>query len=242
MKQRLLNSVKLAALIIFAGFLYAFSAKRNAVKKLDAIQMNFENSTNLLVSRSDVLQIINHYIKPKETKLVAIDNNVLARIESKLKQNKLIEDTSVYLSLTDTLFISVLQKKPIARIVGTKSYYLDDNAKPIPLSKNYTVRVPLVYGQFNADELLQIKGLIMRINTDELLKKQITAILKKDKNEYVFKGRLGDQTVQFGTLTNVVSKLKKLHIFYMDAWSKKRINKYKTINLKYHNQIVCTKI
>jgi cell division protein FtsQ len=242
MKKRILNSIKMIAILVFAVFLYAFSSSRSANRKIQAVQMNFDTSTNLLVSRPDVLKEINHFIEAKKTKIGAIDNKVIARIEHKLLENKLLEEATAFVTLDDTLRIIVKQKKPIARIVGSSNYYLDINGKKMPLSKNYTQRVPLVYGSFTADELMALKHLITSINANEFLKKQLVAIYKKKNNSYEFEGRLGNQRVIFGTLEHKEKKLKKLELFYKDSWSKKRLNNYKTINLKYHNQIVCTKI
>lgn len=242
MKKKVLNSIKMIALLVFVVFLYAFSSSRNANRKLQAVAMRFENSTNLLTARKEMLKEINHFVEAKKTKKGAITNSVLKNIETRLATNKLIDNASVYLSLDDTLFVAIKQKEPIARIVSTSSYYLDTKGKKIPLSKNYTVRVPLVYGSFSADELLKIKELLDNINQDKLLKKQIVTIIKNGRNEYEMTTRLGNQRVIFGKLTKMPEKLKKLSLFYGDAWKKKRLKQFKTINLKYHHQIICKKI
>lgn len=242
MKEKVLNIIKLSALLAFAVFLYAFSSSRNANRKLQAVAMHFDNSTNLLVGRKEMLKEINHFVEAKKTKKGAITNRVLKNIETKLNTNKLIDEASVFLSLDDTLFVAIKQKQPIARIIGSASYYLDKEGKKIPLSSNYTMRVPLVYGSFNEAELLKIKTLITIINQDKLLKKQLVSIIKKRKDNYEMTARLGNQRIIIGSLTELPLKLKKLSLFYADAWNKKRLKQYKTINLKYHNQIICKKV
>lgn len=241
MKKKVLNITKFMAMLIIAIVLYAFSSTRSAHRKLAAVQMNFENSTNLLISRSVVLKEINHFVKAKETPKKSIDNAVLLHLENKLLENKLIKEATVFLSLDDTLHIVISQKLPIARVIGTKNYYIDSAGVKMPLSHNYTERVPLVYGNFSEKELKELKILLDEIAANTLLQKQLVAIYKKG-NQYEFDGRLGNQRVIFGALNNIKKKLKKLEIFYKYAWSKKRINKYKKINLKYHNQVICTKI
>ena len=73
------------------------------------------------------------------------------------------------------------------------------------------------------------------------MQKEIVGIEKSDVNEYQFAVRSGDYKIDFGNLTEVDVKFKKLKAFYNKAFEDKTIQNYKAINLKYHNQVVCTK-
>jgi len=53
--------------------------------------------------------------------------------------------------------------------------------------------------------------------------------------------RVGNYEIQFGKMTDLETKFLKLNSFYEQALSKTDWNKYKTINLKYKDQIVCFK-
>ena len=44
-----------------------------------------------------------------------------------------------------------------------------------------------------------------------------------------------------GVLEDVDDKLKRLQVFYSKEWETETINKYRLINLKYNNQVVCSK-
>jgi cell division protein FtsQ len=50
--------------------------------------------------------------------------------------------------------------------------------------------------------------------------------------------RSGDYRINFGDLTEIERKIKKLKAFYNKAFLDSTIHKYKTINIKYHNQVV----
>ena len=76
---------------------------------------------------------------------------------------------------------------------------------------------------------------------DDFLQKEIVSIKKSDVNEYQFSVRSGNYKIDFGKLNNVDVKFKKLKAFYNKTFLDKKINEYKTINVKYHNQVVCTK-
>ena len=53
--------------------------------------------------------------------------------------------------------------------------------------------------------------------------------------------KIGDQVIILGDGENINKKFKKLEIFYKKAMPKEGWNSYKSINLKYKNQVVATK-
>ena len=76
-----------------------------------------------------------------------------------------------------------------------------------------------------------------KIYKDEFLKKQIVQIDVKE-SEMLMLTRLGEQ-LQFGKVKNVKEKFEKLMLYYEKGNSQNK--EYKVLNLKYKNQIVCTK-
>ena len=73
------------------------------------------------------------------------------------------------------------------------------------------------------------------------MQKEIVGIVKSDDDMYEFSVRSGDYKINFGKLTEIELKFKKLKAFYNTTFKNKMIQEYKTIELKYHNQVVCTK-
>jgi cell division protein FtsQ len=53
--------------------------------------------------------------------------------------------------------------------------------------------------------------------------------------------QVGNHDIEFGTIDNIENKLIKLATFYEQGMNEARWNKYRTINLKYEDQVVCTK-
>jgi len=53
--------------------------------------------------------------------------------------------------------------------------------------------------------------------------------------------RVGNQPVLFGDINDMEEKFDKLLLFYKEGLSKTGWNQYKTINLTYKDQVVCTK-
>jgi cell division protein FtsQ len=53
---------------------------------------------------------------------------------------------------------------------------------------------------------------------------------------------VGNHKIILGDCSDLEQKFKKLFAFYKDGLNKIGWNTYKTINLKYKNQVVCTRI
>ena len=99
----------------------------------------------------------------------------------------------------------------------------------------------LISGVNNDDKVQEILPLVSFILEDEFLEKEIVGIEKLDADEYQFSVRSGDYKINFGKITEMDIKFKKLKAFYNKTFLDNTIKNYKTINVKYHNQVVCTK-
>ncbi len=74
-------------------------------------------------------------------------------LESALKSNPMIKQAEVFMSVNGELSAEIEQKRPIARVNTNASYYIDDEGGFMPLSTNYTARVPLVTGNIEKNKL-----------------------------------------------------------------------------------------
>jgi cell division protein FtsQ len=238
--KRILKYLLFCILILSLGFLYSFSIKRNKQKKVKDIIVEFKDSEHNFLTHAMVNKLL---IQNKETvKNKAKSVIDLYTLESNVSKNPYVEDASVYLTIEGVLKTTIKQRDPIARIVnGDDSYYVDRKGVKVPLSSNYSARVMLVSGVENDKELKEILPLINTILGDKFLKKEIVGIQKSDANEFYFAVRSGDYKIDFGKLSEIDVKFKKLKAFYNKTFVDKSINNYKMITVKYHNQVVCTK-
>jgi cell division protein FtsQ len=62
-----------------------------------------------------------------------------------------------------------------------------------------------------------------------------------ENGELLLIPRVGDQKIVFGKTDNIIKKFDKLSLFYRKGIVGNGWKKYSTINLKFKNQIVCTK-
>lgn len=186
-------------------------------------------------------------------------------IEKALNSHFAIENAEVYLDINGKLSVEVKQRNPIIRIINMsgEEYYIDDRGRAMPLSEKYTPKVLIANGHLNepyslrykysAEEIAQdtllsksmideLYSMAQYINTDPFWRSQIHQIYVNENNDMELVPLAGDQKIIFGDTTNMEDKFKKLLTFYQQGlnttgwWEK-----YSTINLKFKNQIVCTK-
>ena len=238
--KKYIGFIKGLLLFAFVVFLYGFTSNRNKVKKINNIDIKFVNGDNLFVTYVTVnkllIQNYNGLInQPKE-------NIFLNELEEALLSNKMIENAEVFLSVNGELGAIIKQKTPIARVnLGRQTYYIDSKGYKMPLSSNYSARVPIVDGVQNGKISNEMYKLVKLIYEDDFLKKQIVGVEETPKKEFVLKTRVGNQIIEFGNLTEIEKKIIKLKAFYHKILKDNSLNTYKKINLTYSNQVVCTK-
>ena len=86
-----------------------------------------------------------------------------------------------------------------------------------------------------------IYNLASYINKDDFWKAQFQQIYVNENFEFELIPIVGDFNIIFGDISNIEKKFEKLKLMYKTGFNNEGWNKYKTINLKYKNQIVCTK-
>lgn len=232
--------IMLPVLIVFLLFLYGFSTSRNNRKKVKSITVEFEAGENHFLTHQSVNKLL---IQSGDTVQNSLKSSVnLHNLEKMVLTNPFVEKSSISLTLDGVLKTYIKQRTPLARVVSSQEmYYVDKFGVKIPLSTNFSARVPLVTGVNTPEDIKELTQLVTFISKDDFLKKEIVGIEKKVTNEYVFSVRSGDYKIVFGKFINADVKVKKLKAFYNSLLLNDSIKKYKKINIKYHNQVVCTK-
>ena len=180
-------------------------------------------------------------------------------IEELLIVNPHIEHVDSYMTLDGKLLINVSEKVPVIRIYDTdgKSLYVDKHGNFIPLSNRYTPRVIIASGYIGdmniklssniydsiyintpLNNVFHINNLILK---NELLKSQIGQVYVNSIGEYDLIPMLGNHIIKLGKTDNLKQKIENLTSYYKKNLVTEGWNKYRTINLKYKDQIVCTK-
>jgi len=141
------------------------------------------------------------------------------------------------------LIVSVLQRTPVFRVVGKSgSFYVDSLGKKIEMTPERTEKMIIVTGFLkNSADIEKILPFIMYINKDDFWKSQIQQIYRSENGEIKIIPLIGNQIIEFGDVENYRRKLRNLKALYEQGFSKTGWQKYSKINLKFKDQIVCTK-
>jgi cell division protein FtsQ len=221
-------------------------------------------SDNFFIEKNDILTLLHD----KGVKLTGenIGDINEDKLEKLLLMHPSIKNVNIYSTIQGVIKIHINQRTPVLRIINNKneSFYIDEQGKIMPLSTKYSANVLIASGNINLNFtklLAKQKKLINNnddtVKTDIILhnlnkmasfiynnkfwKSQIEQIYVKKNGEYILIPRIGSQKIEFGNIKNYKIKFRNLKALYEQGLPKAGWNKYKTINLKYENQVICTK-
>ncbi len=225
--------------MLIVGFLFAFSNQRNSTRKVEIKPPQFLGENKLFITDATVSKLLiqNQEHVTEQSKDI-IDLNEL---EEALNSNAMIKKAEVFMSVNGELFTEIEQKRPIARVSSEASYYIDDEGSFMPLSNNFTARVPLVTGNINKNKLNTVFQFAKAVDEDEFLKKYVIEIRQNNDNTIDFKIRKSDFIVHVGTLEKLGKKINNFKAFYQKAYKDKILNSYSRVSLKFDKQVICTK-
>ncbi|MFA4851307.1 MAG: hypothetical protein WC599_02205 [Bacteroidales bacterium] len=221
------------------------------------------NSDDYFITVDD----INTFFAKKGLKIrgAALSDIDAGKIEAALYTIPYVEKADVYVSIDGDVKIRITQKKPIVKVFNkiNRCFYIDDKGHLMQKSDNYSARLLVANGfinevynpytkldvnDFSGADTVMMKTSIYKVfrmaqfvNHDDFWKAMVDEIFINNKGEIELFTKIGNQTIVFGDIDNMEEKFDNLLVFYKQGLNKTGWNKYKTINLKYKNQVVCSK-
>jgi len=233
------NYIKVFVLLGLVVFLFAFSSARNSARKVTVPEIKFIGEDNLFITHETVSKLLIQNQQSVTNK--AKDIIDLNGLENALTSNPMIREAQVFIDVEGKITAEIEQKKPIARVSTNASFYVDDMGSYMPLSTNYTARVPLITGTVYKNQLANVYTIARKIQQDDFLKKHVVEIHQNDDKSIDLKFRLNDFIIQLGSLNALDKKINNLKAFYQKAMKDKTLDNYSVVNLKFDNQVICTK-
>jgi cell division protein FtsQ len=239
--------ISLAGVVVLLGFI---NVKKQTVKCTD-VKILIPGADNF-IEREEIDAIL------KEDQGILLGRNLeninIHRIEQKLQSNPYIAFAKVYVDMDGVLHIEVKQRQPILRILNAdgQDFYIDNDGLKMPISANFTANVLVATGNISEVFGKRIDTLHTKlakdlyrtaqfIKKDTLWDNQIEQIVVDSQKDMELIPRVGDQRIILGNADSLEIKMKNLLIFYKKAMPQVGWDAYKTINIKYTNQIVCEK-
>lgn len=237
-----LKGILNASVLVGLAFLLSFTEKQQESLACKGVSIQLDNEATSFINRGEVLLILNSLVDSVEG--LPLSELPLYEIEQTIEQHALVATAEAYVLPNGSLRISLKQKEPIVRVKNTsdKEFYLTDEAKPFPLSRNYTERVLIANGYVeDSTDVAAIAQIASFIVKDAFWKAQITQLYMNESKEIELIPRVGNHTILLGKAELLEEKMEKLMLFYTKGVSQTGWNNYQLINLKYKNQIVCVK-
>ena len=233
-------TIRLLLMLALVIFLYSFTEKRNLNRKVTKAEVVFVGENQLFVKQQAVNKLL---IENRQgPKTIAIDALDLNKLEKTIDSHPLIDKSEVSVSVDGVLKAVVKQKTPIASINGKgDSFYIDYKGNKMPLSENYTARVLLVSGEINDKNKEDLAKLFRVIYDDVFLKKNIIGMQVMPNGSVLMQNRNYNFKIDFGQLINVEQKFKNYKAFFQKVVLDSSIAEYKKIDLRFAEQVVCTK-
>ena len=220
----------------------------------DSLQNNFVNRERVVsVFEREEKEILGYPLTKINTK----------ELEKLLNNHWSIKTAEVYTKINGTLYVEVVQRKPLLRVIDHKreSYYIDEDGVIMPLSDNYTSHVLVANGNIKSPGKLLHQNKNIAVATDTINYKtlgelyqiakyihnnpfwnaQFVQIYVNDKQEFELIPRVGAHIILLGTVEDYTEKFDKLKTLYTKGLNNVGWNDYHQINLKYKNQVICNK-
>ena len=234
------NNIRLVLMFALVIFLFSFTSNRNSHRKLKKSEVIFVGENNDFVKQETVNKLL---IENKsDVHTIAKEDLNLNKLEKSINQHPMIEKSDVFVTVDGVLKVMVKQKTPIARVFDELgSFYIDYEGNTMPLSEINTARVPLVSGEITNKNKKELSKILKIIYDDEFLKKNIIGVQILSGDELMMTNRNFDYQIDFGKMINVDRKFKNYKAFFQKAVLDSTLYKYKKINLRFTQQVVCTK-
>jgi cell division protein FtsQ len=245
----------IAYVIIAFGFM---TEKQNAlvcgnveVKIVDSLENRFIEKKNIL-----------RLLERRGIKLIGRSFNEidLEKVEAIINDYPPIQRAEAYKTVNGCIVIELKQRSPIIRIIDNNNttFYIDENGYIMKTSENYTSHVIIANGNIhvnfpviNKTNVTKFKNrnkifpdlyyLGKYIIENKFWNAQIQQIYVDRDGDIELIPQVGSHVIIFGDYSDCETKFNNLMSLYKNGLPTKGWNTYKTINLKYKGQVICTK-
>ncbi len=168
-------------------------------------------------------------------------NLSLPDIEDRLESMPAVRNAEVSFDLRGELTLQIEQRMPVVRIIRStgEQYYLAKDFTKIPVSGTDVARVPIANGRLTNAMIKKVYTLSTYVHENTFMEALTEQIFVNNNGDLVIIPKVKNQRIILGNTQNIEKKFSKLIDFYTGGLNHIGWDKYKTINLKYKDQLVC---
>ena len=185
-----------------------------------------------------------------------IDSLKLYKIEASLNSRSAILSTQAW-TADSTLFISIKQREPVARMESSdNTFYIDDRGYIFPVQGNSSKDFPLIKGNLPLHEPAGYKGQPLSEEGQEWVRDILEFLHYTKKSKWASRINYievdsgdnltivpveGKEKFIFGKAEDIPEKFAKIKEYYERIKPAVEEDRYSSVNVKYKGQIVCRK-
>lgn len=259
--KRVFNILLVALLLGYMMVALGFSNARISETLCSNIRISLVDSASAgFYTREDIEELV---LGPDKNILgYPVKDINIRKIEEDLVKNPYIKKAELYFDLQGVLRIDITQRKPLVRVItrAQHSWYLDEEGYLLPAKGKFAPFLLVANGYFSEGDALRkaarirdleddetyrewedVLQLSKYIAGDEFLSAQMVQVYYNRSGDFELIPRVGAHQIIFGDVSEYRQKFRKLKILYDQGLKYEGWNKYEKINLKYKNQVICTK-
>ncbi len=182
----------------------------------------------------------------------------LVKVEDIINSKSAVSRSEAYVTADGTLNIEITNREPIVRFQkGNSGFYADKDAYIFPLQENYSSYVTIIDGNIPLKVPKGFRGqlkdrkeakwlesaieMVSFMSEDHFWKNVIVQISVNEEGDIIMIPRRGNERFIFGHPDHYREKFSQMAYYYTAIVPEKGKDYYKTINVKYHDQIICRK-
>lgn len=264
MKSRYSNILKVLMVIaIVVVIVVANVSHKNANIRSVSIKVDYLDNDTLVTAEQLHDAVMMKY---RDINMHTVGEVDLDGIREVVRKNPFVDEADISLSVSADVLVHVRQRSPLVRVYTQNAqFYLDKKGRYMPVSEINNQRVIVANGHFikkdfackPADldiealtasnpkaekyDIVRIYRLAKYIDSHKKAKALFDQIYLNSDGDLEIVPKLGNHVVLIGNNDNLDEKFENLYALYEKGFSKTGWDKYSLVNLKFSDQIICTK-
>lgn len=241
-------------------FLMAFARQQYRHSTIKRMDLQIDRKSNVGFLQHE--KIMNSIMRASDSAVgKPVSTLKPSKLQAMLDANPWIDHSDVSTSINGIVNIRLRERNAVLRVYNSlnQSVYVDQNGTLFPENPDYSSRVLIANGYIKFPALTatstasiydsayritflpQLYKLSQVLENDIFLNALIDQIYINSLGDIELSPKMGAATIILGDLADLDQKLSKLKTFYKTKAGTEELQSYQSVNLKYKNQIVCTK-
>ena len=253
--RHIISILTLAALVVVFMAICAGRSHKRSLLTCEGVRVCFADDYRF-VTEEDVKGYLDKYYGAYIGQ--RIDSIRLHKVEEILDVQSAILKSEAYTTDDGMLNISITQREPVVRFQKEDTgFYADEKGFIFPLQENYTSHVQIIDGNIPVSFSEGFKGqpqsekeqqwmqgvleLLKCMEKSKVWSENIVQMHVDENGDLVMIPRSGNERFIFGSPFDAEAKFDRMAGYYRYILPEKGEGFYRTVNVKFDNQIVCKK-